>query len=575
VDHRHAIIVFCAGAVLFAQQPPAGTKPDPDVPMTVFKVDVVAKTAKAINYRHRSGATKIDFKGTAIMAAAKGEAKVESKQGYIEIEVEYRNLQPANVHGPEYLTYVLWAITPEGRASNLGEILLNGTSSKLNVTTELQAFGLVVTAEPYFAVTQPSDVIVMENVVRPDTVGKIDEIDAKFELLQRGQYATLAGPRAVIDARVPLELYEARGALQIARATGADKYAADTYKKAADLLAQAEGYQARKAGNKPVSMTAREAVQTAEDARVLTVKRREEERLANERAAAAAREAAAKAQAEEEARRARESAERAKESAEKARLEQENARQEAEKARLEAERRAAAEKARAAAEADRASAEKAKAEAEAAAAMARQLTAEANAARAAAEKAKAEAEAARAAAQAETETARQATAEANRLRQRAEDEKTALRKQLLDQFNLILDTRDTARGLIVNMADVLFDIGKYTLRPETREKLAKVSGIVLAHPGLRLEVEGHTDSTGSDELNQRLSENRAATVRDYLIAQGLSGDSLTAIGFGKTQPIAPNDTAANRQKNRRVEMVISGEIIGSKLTVTTAPVSQP
>lgn len=553
MEHRYLVAGICALATAVYGQP-AQQKPDPDVPMTVFKVDVVAKTAKAINYRHRSGATKIDFKGTSNLPAAKGEAKVESKQGYIEIEVEYRNLQPASMHGAEYLTYVLWAVTPEGRATNLGEILLNGANGKLNVTTELQAFGLIVTAEPYYAVTQPSDVIVMENVVRPDTLGKVDEIDAKFELLQRGQYATLAGPRPVIDPKVPLELYEARSAIHISRTTGAEKYAADTIKKAADLLAQAEGYQARKAGNKPVSMIAREAVQTAEDARVLTVKRREEERLNNERAAAAAREAAARAQAEEESRRAKESAEQA---------------------RLEQERRALAEKAKAEADADRAAAEKAKREAEEATAIARKAMAEANLARQAAEKAKAEAEAARASAMAEAENARQAAAEANRLRQRAEDEKAGLRKQLLDQFNLILETRDSARGLIVNMSDVLFDFGKFTLRPETREKLAKVSGIVLAHPGLRLDVEGHTDSIGSDEFNQKLSENRAATVREYLIAQGINGDSVTARGLGKTQPIAPNDTNANRQKNRRVEMVVSGEIIGTKLTVTVAPAAPP
>ncbi len=550
MDYRRALAAVIACSVLTAQQPA-----DAGAPMVTFKVDVVAKTAKAINYRHRSGSTKIDLKGTSVMPAAKGEAKVESKQGYIEIEVEYRNMQPAYIHGSEYLTYVLWAVTPEGRATNLGEILLNGTNGKLNVTTELQAFGLIVTAEPYFAVTRPSDVIVLENAVRPDTVGKVDEIDAKFELLQRGQYAALAGPRPVMEPKVPLELYEARSALHIARATGAEKYAADSLRKAADLLAQAEGYQARKAGNKPVSMIAREAVQTAEDARMLTVKRREEEKLANERAAAAAREAAARAQAEEEARRAREAAERARE---------------------EEARRAAAEKARAEAEADRLAAEKAKREAEEAAALARKLTAEANEARAAAERAKAEAEAARAAAMAEAENARQAAAQAERLRQKAEDEKTALRKQLLDQFNLILETRDTARGLIVNMSDVLFDFGKYTLRPETREKLAKISGIVLAHPGLRLDVEGHTDAIGSEEFNQKLSENRAATVREYLIAQGLNGDSVTARGLGKTQPIAPNDTAANRQKNRRVEMVISGEIIGTKLSVTVSPeIPQP
>ena len=548
---KRSILALVFLAALPAQQT------DPGPPMVTFKVDVVAKTAKAINYRHRSGATKIDFKGTANLAAAKGEAKVESKQGYIEIEVEFRNLQPAQMHGAEYLTYVLWAITPEGRATNLGEILLNGTSGKLNVTTELQAFGLIVTAEPYFAVTQPSDVIVMENVVRQDTLGKIDEIDAKFELLQRGQYATLVGPKPVVDPKLPIELYEARTALQIARATGAEKYAADTYKKAAGLLGQAEGYQARKAGNKPVSMIAREAVQTAEDARVLTVKRKDEERQMLEREAAAEREAVAKARAEEEAKKAAESAERA-------RVEQ-GLRAAAEKARAEAE------KARAEAEAERLAAQRAKAEAETAALEAKRLKWEADQARAAAEKAKAEAEAARAAAIAEAEKAKLSAAEADRLRQRAEDEKTALRKQLLDQFNLILETRDSARGLIVNMSDVLFDIGKFTLRSETREKLARISGILLAHPTLRLAIEGHTDATGGDDLNQKLSESRANTVREYMIAQGLNAESITAIGFGKTQPLYENNTAANRQKNRRVEMVVSGEIIGTRLTATTSP----
>ena len=526
--------------------------PDPDVPLTTFKVDVVAKTAKAINYRHRSGATKIDFAGTSILPDAKGQAKVESKQGYIEIEVEFANLVPATKFGPEYLTYVMWAITPEGRATNLGEVLLNGNRSKLNVTSENQAFGLIVTAEPYFSVTQPSDVVVIENVVRQDTLGKVDVIDAKFELLQRGNYANMIPQKMVIDPKVPLELYEARQAIQIARASGAAKYANDTFKKSTDLLAQAEGYLARKAGMKPVAMISREAVQTAEDARVITIKRREEEALMNERAAAAEREAKAQAEAAAET--------------ERARLANERAKQEAENARLETERRKQADM-------ERMAAEKAKAEAEAATAEARKMKAEADLARAQAEKARAEADAARQAALAQQqaaladlERAKAATAEAEKGRLRAEEEKTALRQQLLDQFNLILETRDSARGLIVNLSDVLFDFGKFTLRPPTREKLAKISGIVLAHPGLKLEVEGHTDDIGSEEFNQKLSEQRADTVRAYLTEQGLNGDMITAVGFGKTMPAVPNTNAANRQKNRRVEMVVSGEIIGSKLT---------
>jgi hypothetical protein len=260
----------------------------------VYRVTVTARTAKAINYRHRSGATKIDFRGTELLPLSHGEAKVESKQGYIEIEVEFRNLQPATKYGAEYLTYVLWAITPEGRTANLGEILLNGTSSKLDVTTELQVFGLVVTAEPYFAVSRPSDLIVMENMVRADTVGKIEEIDAKYELLQRGQYEHLANPLALkADRKLPLELYEARNAVQIARAIGADRYAAETFQKAQDSLSQAEAYQERKAGRKPVTMTAREAVQTAEDARAIAVKREEDETLASERQQGAERQARA------------------------------------------------------------------------------------------------------------------------------------------------------------------------------------------------------------------------------------------------------------------------------------------
>src|SRR5262249_5222047 len=134
---------------------------------------------------------------------------------------------------------------------------------------------------------------------------------------------------------------------------------------------------------------------------------------------------------------------------------------------------------------------------------------------------------------------------------------------LRQQLNLILETRSTARGLIVNMSDVLFDTGKYTLRPATREKLARVSGILVTHPSLKLEVEGHTDSVGGEEYNQRLSENRAASVRDYLVQNGIGINNVTARGFGKTRPVASNDTASGRQMNRRVELVVSGEEIGT------------
>ncbi len=501
----------------------------------VFRVDVVSRTTKAVNYRHRGGATKIDMQGTTLLPGARAEAKVESKQGYIEIEIEFDDLEPATRYGPEYLTYVMWAITPEGRATNLGEVLLNGTKSKLNVTTELQAFGLIVTAEPYFAVSQPSDVVVMENVIRDDTKGKFEVVDAKYELLKRGEYRMDASQplqARVIDKKVPLELYEARNAVDLARLAEADKYASDTFQKASDNLQQAEDYRIRKVGKKPIAMIAREAVQTAEDARLIAIQRRQEEELAQERRAAAEREAAAQAHAEEQARLREqaeaEAAQRAREKAEAdaARLAAEQARREADLA------------------AQRSANEREQAEAARAAALRQQQ-----------------------AAQLEAQRAQQAADEANRMREQSEREQAELRDRLQQQLNSVLETRETARGLIVNMSDVLFDIDKATLKSGTREKLAKVSGILMAYPGLHMEIEGHTDSTGTDAYNQQLSERRARSVQAYLIEQGIKPEDILGVrGYGESRPVATNNTAAGRQQNRRVELVVSGDPIGTTMS---------
>ncbi len=505
----------------------------------LYRITVVARTTKAINYRHLSGPTMIDFRGTVLLPLAHGHAKVESKRGAIRIQSQFDKLEPATRFGPEFLTYVLWSISPEGRADNLGELLLQGGKGKLDVTAQLQAFALIVTAEPYFAVMQPSDVVVLENLVRPDTLGNVEEIDAKFDLLQRGQYSYVeaSSQPPALDSRIPLGLYQARNALKIATAAGAERYAANSFLKAAQLLQQAESYQAHQGDRKLVEMAAREAVQTAEDARAITAKRREEERLAQERQAAAEREALAKAQTE---------------AAERATLEAQVA-------------------------AERATRERAEAEAARAAALAQQQAAQAEAekARLAAERAaeeKAEAEAARADALAQQQAAQAETEKARKAAEQAEAEKAELRARLLEQLNTILQTRDTARGLIVSMSDVLFDTGSHTLKPGAREKLAKISGIVLAHPGLNLQIEGHTDSVGSDEYNQQLSERRAASVRDFLVQEGVSAASVATRGFGKTQPVASNDTPEGRQRNRRVEMVVNGEAIGASASNrTTSP----
>jgi outer membrane protein OmpA-like peptidoglycan-associated protein len=369
--------------------------------------------------------------------------------------------------------------------------------------------------------------------VRSDTTGKIEEIDAKYELLQRGQYARLANPLALkLDKKLPLEIYEARNAVQIARAMGADRFATETFQKAEKSLAEAEAYQARKGGRKPVAMTARAAVQTAEDSRVIAVKRQEEDALTAERQQSADREAraeSAKATAQSET-------DRVSREAEAARI-----RAQADSERLTREKDA--QSAAALAEADR---------------VKRESDARTAAATAEADRLKLANDAQRAASQAELDNAAKQKAQ-------LEADKIELRTQLLRQFNAILQTRDTARGLIVNMSDVLFDTAKFTLRPLAREKLAKVAGIVSGHPGLRLDVEGHTDSVGGDDYNQQLSEQRGGSVRDYLVQAGMAPGSVTSRGFGKTQPVASNDSAQGRQQNRRVELVISGEIIGTVL----------
>src|ERR1700691_5408440 len=497
-----AFLMVCGLALCQAPQAPNPTQQTVETggPTPIYRITVVARTTKAINYHHRSGSTKIGFRGTALMPEARGEARVQSEQGVIKIDAEMEKLGPATQFGPEYLTYVMWAITPEGRATNVGEVLLNHSGkTKLDATTELQSFGLIVTAEPYFAVTQPSDVVVMENFVRADTTGTIEEADAKFELLQRGQYVLNVKPGDIqpreLNPKVPLELYEARNAVEIARWTGAEQYAGDTFQKAVVGLENAEGYLIGKAGKKPIGTVAREAVQMAEDARIITVKKIEEEQLASERQAGADREALA-----ERARvAALDETGRVTRGAEQARL---AALENAERLKRENERTAAA----AQSEADR---------------LKQESDARLLAANTERDRLRQENDAQRIAAQAHLHRAASERAQ-------AEAERTQLRAALLLQFNAILQTRDTARGLIVNMSDVLFDTAKFSLKPAAREKVARVAGILEGHPGLRMQVEGYTDSVGGDDYNQQLSEHRATSVRDYLTGAGIPETSVSA-----------------------------------------------
>ncbi|MDR3704125.1 MAG: OmpA family protein, partial [Candidatus Sulfopaludibacter sp.] len=428
-----------------AAQVPNPTQQSPAAPeqasqgMPIYRVTVVSRTTKAVNYHHRTGTTHIDFRGTELMPAARGEASVSSQMGSTKIETSLQHMTPAAQYGPEYMTYVLWGITPEGRANNLGEVVLDGDHAKLLSTTDLQTFGLIVTAEPYFAVTQPSDVVVAENFLRSDTAGTIEQVDAKYQLLQRGQYVMnrSAYTPVRVNPKGPLQLAEAENAVEIARLAGADKYASDTFQKATTDLNNAEGFLHGGKNRKESETDAREAAQMAEDARIITIRKIRDEQLAEERLAAARREADDQA-------RAAAAAQQAQASADQARLEQQRREQ------AETEQRAALQ---------------AKMEAQQATQIAVQE-------RAAADTARAAALAQQQAAQAEAERAKQAA-------QQAEGEKTALRERLRQQLNLILETRESQRGLIVNINDVLFDFNQYTLKPGAREKLAKVSGILL------------------------------------------------------------------------------------------------
>jgi outer membrane protein OmpA-like peptidoglycan-associated protein len=543
---KHAAATALAIAVLFPIEAFTQTAANPTQQRDVrapdeaplFRVTLVGRTTPAINYRPRSGNTKIDFVGSVLMPQARGDATVKGEKGVIEIDANFEKLQPATRFGPEYLTYVMWAVTPEGRANNLGELQVDGDDGELRATTELQAFGLIVTAEPYFAVTQPSDVVVIENIVRKEgafrdaTIGRAEPIEAKYQVLQRGSYLMNQDPSRLrakaLDPGVPLDLAEARNAVALAEVASADRYAVETFMKASRLLFEAEQARARRRGGRnAVMMPARQAVQTAEDARIMALQKREEEYAARQRALAQQREAEAldRARAEEAARLR---AELESQSAEALRRQAETDRLSAEAARL------AAERDKATAEAERTAAERQRAEADAA---------------------RVAAESARLAAEAQTQQAQATAAQIDR-------ERAELRDRLRQQLNLILETRETARGLIVNLSDVLFDTARADLKPGAREKLSRVVGIVLSHPGLRMEVEGHTDSVGSDSYNLQLSERRAASVRAYLVTAGVAPTAVATSGRGESSPVASNATAAGRQQNRRVELLVSGEPIG-------------
>ena len=589
-------LLLAAGITLslsaLAQANPQTTRAvEPMSPTPTFRVIVISRSVQAVNYQHRSGPSKLDFAGTDLMPSANGVAKINSKRGSIAIEAEFGDLQKPTTFGTEYLTYVLWAISPEGRAVNLGEVLLGGNHrSKVNVTTDLQAFALIVTAEPYYAVRQPSNAVILENVVREDTKGTTEAVNAKYELMERGGYIPTGYKfdPVVMNAKLPLEFFEARNALRIAQSEGAEQYASGSYRHAVQLMDKADSEAISKhIDKKPLIAISREEVQTAEDAREIAVKKMDDVRLANERQASAdslsqsqaqtedatrqkeyaqsdqARAEIGRRQAESDAARSRTDAADAQLAADKARAENADSQSAIVQARADA---AKAQSANLQAQTDAATAQSASIQARNDATDAQSATAKARADMA---DNQASSATALAAAQADADQSRADTLRAQQAAQQAETDKAAMRAKLSEQLNSILQTRDTARGLIVSMSDVLFDSGRYSLKPGAREKLSKVAGILLAYPGLNIEVGGYTDNVGGDAMNQTLSENRANSVRDYLVQQGVSSNSVSSRGFGNSQAVSSNDNSAGRQQNRRVELLVSGEAIGKPINATT------
>jgi outer membrane protein OmpA-like peptidoglycan-associated protein len=477
-----------------AQQPAAPAQP----PGTV--AGLASRRTTAVTYDANRD-TKIDMVGTPMMPRSRGEVKIKTESsGPVIVEAKVKGLTPAGQFGAEYLTYVLWAIPPQGRPKNLGELRLDDDEAEIKTTVDVQTFSLVATAEPYYAVTAPSEVVVLENVVREDTKGHTSIATLQYDIVPRGAYVAAAGAGYELPPpgkKEPPDVQQARNALKIAQLAQADKYAASGLATAQQLMTKTEGL-LPKGSKRDIISAARATVQQAEATRLQSVDGRVEAEQAAARATAAAGEQAAREKAAQEA--------AARAQAEQARVQAEQERQRAETLATQA-------------AADRQKAEAAKAAAEAQA-------------------------------------------------RKAEQDKVALRATLQKQFSQVLETHDTSRGLVVNVGDVLFETGRYELKPEAREKLARFSGIILGHPGLTVQAEGFTDSTGSAETTQKLSEQRADAVAQYLMSQGIPGDRLTTKGYGPSYPVATNGTREGRSQNRRVELVVAGDIIGTPIGAT-------
>ena len=475
------------------------------------QVLIAKRHTLAIRYKDNDD-TSVNITGTALNAQAMGKADIKRKEGRTRIKIKMQNLGHPQAVGAYYTTYILWAIAPEGQADNLAELPIKN-DFEIDVTTSFQTFGLIITAEPHSAVKLPSPVIVAENTLRKGTEGGIEASKIEYSGDSGSFYvvSTQSSPALSADYSTPLMILGARRSVEIARRAGAQRHAEPELREAEVKLAALEQtWPQRRKDEEKFSGLAHDVMRLGERARELAVERYYQARLEAERRAASNTIADARSEAD-----------RARDDAERARIETERARQDA------------------AASQDAAG----RAERELAEARLRveQAQTEADRAKAREDLARVEAERAR--------------MEADQAKQ----DKNELQQRLFTSISAILETRREARGLIVNLSDVLFDFNQASLKPGAREKLSKLAGILMAYPGtFHMEIEGHTDAVGSQDYNQKLSEDRAQTVNEYLLKAGVRSDRIVAVrGFGKLKPVTTNDTAEGRQMNRRVELVIT------------------
>lgn len=452
---------------------------------TLQAIEVKDPGGQILSFRYLTGSTLVEMRGTKLMPGASTEMKIGSRPGFTEIDINrgaIRGLEPARRFGKDFLTYVLWAVSVDGEAMNLGEITFDVTGPvSINVTTPYQTFWLMVTAEPDFAVNDPSPVVVLYSINQDSTVTRSKAQPVPGKLLYYTYYSRYDTSPATVVAGVPNELLQARKAVELASASGIlavsraageeplpdEERTRQTLEQARSYLRQSEdALKSNKIGE--ASQLARTAAAVAENARALALGavggiyvrqlEREIEKLTAEVASLRA--------------------EVARLNAESAALKENCERQMAELNKriqgLEAE-------------------------------LARQRATNAEAQRRIAEL---------------EEALRQSTERNVRLLADREKICGELRRQL----GALGQLTEQGGSMVLTLAsDILFDFGSYELRPVARENLAKLAVLrLLLFPEANVSYEGHTDRVGDDNYNQWLSEQRALSVYRYFLEESLA-----------------------------------------------------